>query len=88
LLLNKDPKTSWADQHLLHQPVEINIAPREQLLRVPGLGPKRVDGILHLRRVERLNSYNKLKNLRLITEKTAPYILLNGRSPSRQLRLF
>lgn len=88
LLLNKDPKTSWADQHLLHQPVEINIAPREQLLRVPGLGPKRVDGILHLRRVERLNSYNKLKNLRLITEKTAPYILLNGKSPSRQLRLF
>jgi len=88
LSLNKDPKTSWADQHLLHQPLEINLAPREQLLRVPGLGPKRVENILSLRRVERLNSYSRLKKLRLITEKTAPYILLNGKSPSRQLSLF
>lgn len=88
LLLNKDPKTSWADHHLLHQPVEINLAPREQLLRVPGLGPKRVESILNLRRGERLKSYTKLKKLRLITERTAPYILLNGKSPSRQLSLF
>jgi len=88
LSLDKDPKTSWADQHLLHQPLEINHAPREQLLRVPGLGPKRVENILNLRRVERLNSYSKLKKLRLITEKTAPYILLNGKSPSRQLSMF
>ena len=88
LSLDKDPKTSWADQHLLHQPLEINLAPREQLLRVPGLGPKRVENILNLRRIERLNSYTRLKKLRLITEKTAPYILLNGKSPSRQLSMF
>jgi len=88
LPLEKDPKLAWADQHLLHQPLEINLAPREQLLRVPGLGPKRVENILSLRRKERLKSYTKLKKLRLITEKTAPYILLNGKSPARQLCLF
>ena len=88
LPLEKDPKSAWADQHLLHQPLEINHAPREQLLRVPGLGPKRVENILSLQRKERLKSYTKLKKLRLITEKTAPYILLNGKSPARQLCLF
>jgi predicted DNA-binding helix-hairpin-helix protein len=88
LPLEKDPKSAWADQHLLHQPLEINLAPREQLLRVPGLGPKRVENILSLRRKECLKSYTKLKKLRLITEKTAPYILLNGKSPARQLCLF
>jgi predicted DNA-binding helix-hairpin-helix protein len=88
LPLEKDPKSAWADQHLLHQPLEINHAPREQLLRVPGLGPKRVENILSLRRKECLKSYTKLKKLRLITEKTAPYILLNGKSPARQLCLF
>ena len=88
LPLEKDPKSAWADQHLLHQPLEINLAPREQLLRVPGLGPKRVENILSLQRKERLKSYTKLKKLRLITEKTAPYILLNGKSPARQLCLF
>lgn len=88
LSLEKDPKSAWADQHLLHQPVEINQAPRAQLLRVPGLGPKRVENILALRRKELLKSYTRLKKLKLITEKTAPYILLNGKSPARQLNLF
>ncbi len=41
LSLEKDPKSAWAEKHLLHHPLEINLAPREQLLRVPGLGPKR-----------------------------------------------
>jgi len=88
LSLDKDPKTDWAEHHLLHHPLEINQAPREQLLRIPGLGPKRVERILNLRRMERLKSYTKLKKLRLITDKTAPYILLDGKSPARQLALF
>jgi len=88
LTLDKDPKSSWADLHLLHKPIEINHAPREQLLRIPGLGPKRVEIILKLRRQERLNSYTRLKKLRLITDKTTPYILVDGKSPARQLSLF
>lgn len=88
LSLDKDPKSDWADCHLLHQPIEINQAPRELLLRVPGIGPKRVEQILSLRRKERLKSFTKLKKLRLISEKTAPYILLDGKSPTLQLGLF
>ena len=88
LPLEKDPKTAWADLHLLHQPLEINQASREQLLRVPGLGPIRVENILRLRRRARLNSFTELKKLRLITEKTAPYILVNGKYTERQLCMF
>lgn len=88
LPLEKDPKSAWADQHLLHSPLEINHAPREQLLRVPGLGPLRVENILNLRRIERLRSYTQLKRLRLLTERTAPYILIDGKSPAHQLSFF
>ncbi len=88
LLLEKDPKTAWAERNLLHQPLEINKAPREDLLRIPGLGPARVENIIQLRRRGKLKSYSQLKKLRLIEEKSAPYILVDGRSPALQLSLF
>ena len=34
-----DPKTAWALAHPEHFPVEVRTAAREQLLRVPGIGP-------------------------------------------------
>jgi predicted DNA-binding helix-hairpin-helix protein len=88
LPLEKDPKTAWAEQHLLGQPLEINKAPKEHLLRLPGLGPTRVDRILRMRQKNMLKSYSQLKKLRLVEEKTAPYILVNGKSPALQLALF
>ena len=88
LALEKDPKTAWADLHLLDQPLEINKAPREHLLRVPGLGPVRVENILKMRSQRKLKSFTQLKKLRLIEEKTAPYILVDGKSPALQLSLF
>lgn len=88
LPIGKDPKSAWAEKHLLHHPLEINLAPKEQLLRVPGLGPKRVESILTMRRKGRLISYSRLKKLRVISEATAPFILIDGKSPARQLSLF
>ena len=44
--LDADPKLAWALKHRDHFPVDINRAPRELLLRVPGLGVKAVDRIL------------------------------------------
>ena len=46
LSLVTDPKELWARTHPEFFPVNINTADRYQLLRVPGLGPKRVDNIL------------------------------------------
>ena len=45
-----DPKLAWALQRREHFPVNINRAPKEMLLRVPGIGTKSVDRIIKARR--------------------------------------
>jgi putative DNA modification/repair radical SAM protein len=52
--LDVDPKTQWALAHRERFPVDVNRAPREALLRVPGLGVRVVDRILATRRLRRL----------------------------------
>ncbi len=48
--LQLDPKLAWALKHRERFPIDINSAPREALLRIPGLGVKSVDHILRVRR--------------------------------------
>jgi len=45
-----DPKLAWALNRRAEFPVDVNTAPRERLLRVPGLGVKSVDRIISIRR--------------------------------------
>jgi putative DNA modification/repair radical SAM protein len=54
LELTVDPKTQWALAHRERFPVDVNRAPRESLLRVPGLGVRCVDRILVTRRHRQL----------------------------------
>ncbi|MEN3748480.1 putative DNA modification/repair radical SAM protein [Sphingomonas sp. HF-S3] len=54
LPLDIDPKLAWALRFRDRFPVDVNRAPREALLRVPGLGIKAVDAILATRRWRRL----------------------------------
>ncbi len=79
-----DPKRAWADAHLLPQPVEINTAPKAVLLRVPGLGPRRVAQVLAARRQSPLRHLEQLRALGLPVARMAPYILLDGRRPGGQ----
>jgi putative DNA modification/repair radical SAM protein len=46
LPLDIDPKLAWALKFREHFPVDVNRAPRERLLRVPGLGTKAVDRLI------------------------------------------
>ncbi|MDQ3075214.1 MAG: putative DNA modification/repair radical SAM protein [Pseudomonadota bacterium] len=50
LPLDIDPKLAWALKFRENFPVDVNRAPKEQLLRVPGLGTKAVGRILSSRR--------------------------------------
>jgi len=50
LSLAADPKETWAKHHPEFFPIDVNRAEREQLLRVPGLGPVTVGRILEARR--------------------------------------
>jgi putative DNA modification/repair radical SAM protein len=54
LPLDIDPKLAWALKFRDRFPVDVNRAPREALLRVPGLGVKAVDAIVRTRRWRRL----------------------------------
>jgi predicted DNA-binding helix-hairpin-helix protein len=87
--LELDPKRAWAEKHLRAAPVEIMTASRQQLLRVPGIGPMGADAILRARRLGHLTDLSHLRQLNIRTpEQGAPYILLDGHKPAIQLGLF
>jgi predicted DNA-binding helix-hairpin-helix protein len=85
LPLDTDPKTAWAQAHLQEHPLEINRASREELLRIPGIGPKSVEIILNARRERRLSDLSVLGKLGILAQRAAPFILLDGKRPERQL---
>ena len=89
MLLDMDPKRAWAEMHLREAPVEIMTARREQLLRIPGIGPIAAEAILRARRQGRLTELSHLRQLNIrAPEQAAPYILLNGHRPAMQMSLF
>jgi len=81
LSLEADPKTLWARHHPERFPVEINTATREELLRVPGIGPRTVQHILAARTYSRLRDLRDLAQLGAVVSRAASYILLAGRRP-------
>lgn len=86
---NMDPKIAWAEAHLTHAPIDLTTADRARLLRVPGIGPKSADAILRARRIGRLHDLSDLRQLGVPNPgRAAPYILIGGRSPLVQQRLF
>ncbi|NWF69975.1 MAG: radical SAM protein [Chloroflexi bacterium] len=84
-----DPKKAYAELHLRQNPVEIMSASREQLMRVPNIGPRSADAIIRARRTGRISDLAHLRQLGMrAPEQAAPYVLLDGRQPPRQLPLF
>ncbi len=49
-----DPKLAWALANRARFPVDVNLADRELMLRIPGLGVKSVGKLLAVRRLKRL----------------------------------
>ena len=87
--LELDPKRAWADQYLRNTPSELMTASRNELLRIPGIGPVGADAIMRARRLGRLTDLSHLRQLHISApEQAAPYILLAGARPITQLRLF
>jgi predicted DNA-binding helix-hairpin-helix protein len=83
-----DPKLVWARHNLTHAPIEINKADKRELLRVPGIGPVGVERILHARRLGQLRELKSLRQLGVLADRAAPFILLNGRRPTYQMRFW
>jgi len=73
LPLDIDPKLAWALKFRESFPVDVNLAPKEMLLRVPGLGTKAIDRILSSRRWRRLR-LDDVARLTLSISKVRPFI--------------
>lgn len=73
-----DPKADWALRHLEEFPVEINRAPYERLLRVPGIGVKSARRIAQSRRNSVLN-FDHLKKLGVVLKRAQYFITCSGR---------
>ena len=82
LPLDIDPKLAWALKYRDSFPVDINISPRELLLRVPGLGTKAIDKIIASRRLRRLR-LEDVARLTLSVAKVRPFIIAADWRPTR-----
>jgi len=77
LPLDKDPKEVWAEKCKEFFPVEIKRADFKELLRVPGIGPKRAKKILELRREFSIDFPERI--LGIVPEKSLKYITFKGK---------
>ncbi len=87
LPISTDPKLAYAKKALVETPIEVNLANRTELLRVPGIGPRGADAILNSRRHRRLRYLSDLSNIGILAERAAPYITLDGHRAPQQLSL-
>jgi putative DNA modification/repair radical SAM protein len=81
LPLDMDPKLAWALKHRGNFPVDVNRAPRESLLRVPGLGVKAVDKLIASRRWRRL-SLADVGRLTVSVAKIRPFLITEDWRPT------
>lgn len=73
-----DPKANWAINHLDRFPVEVNTAPYEELLRVPGIGVRGAKAIVGARRATALGEA-ELRKLGVAYKRARFFITCQGR---------
>ncbi|HKR24084.1 MAG TPA: putative DNA modification/repair radical SAM protein [Allosphingosinicella sp.] len=74
LPLDMDPKLAWALKYRDFFPLDVNRAPREALLRIPGLGVRAVDRILAARHLRHLR-LEDVARLTLSVRKVRPFLI-------------
>ena len=72
-----DPKCNWAVQHYGLFPVDVNRAPFEMLLRVPGIGPKSARRIWYARKQAALG-LDELKRMGVVLKRAQYFITCRG----------
>jgi putative DNA modification/repair radical SAM protein len=83
LELDIDPKLAWALLHREQFPVDVNRAPREMLLRIPGIGVRTVNRIVQTRRLHSLSMHD-LKKLRVAWNRARFFVTTNDYKPRPQ----
>ncbi len=83
-----DPKLMWATAHPERFPVEVNRASQDELLRIPGIGPRSAARIVRLRKRGKFRELSDLRAVGALPQRAAPFVLLDGRRPPYQLPLW
>ena len=78
LAMEFDPKCAWALRNMHLFPVEINRAPLETLLRVPGIGAKNAYKIIEARKYTKL-SFEDLIKMRVALKRAKHFITCDGK---------
>ena len=78
LPLEIDPKCAWALRNMHLFPVEVNRAPLEILLRVPGIGGRGAQKIMEARKYTKLD-FEHLKKMRVVLKRARHFITANGK---------
>ncbi len=73
-----DPKCDWALRHLEDFPVEVNTAPYDQILRIPGIGPTSAKRIMQARRYGKVD-FDHLKKMGVVLKRAHYFITCNGK---------
>jgi putative DNA modification/repair radical SAM protein len=76
-----DPKCAWAIENLHLFPVEINKAPYEMLIRIPGIGLISAQKMIRARRAKAIE-LTDLKKLGVSLKRSKYFILVNGKFPA------
>jgi predicted DNA-binding helix-hairpin-helix protein len=93
LPLDDDPKSAWASAHPERFPLELQTAPYEQLLRVPGIGPKAARTLVAERRRTIFRDRRDLTRAGVDVVRAGYFLTVRGRRVAtalapQQLRLF
>lgn len=78
--LQVDPKAAWAVDNYHLFPLDVNTAPLEMLLRVPGIGMTSARRIIASRRQARL-TYDSLKKTGAVMKRARHFLTADGRRP-------
>lgn len=78
--LEMDPKLSWAIRNRKDFPVDLNVAPKNILLRIPGLGARLVDKILAHRKFQKIR-LTDLSKMRVHLDKIRPFVVTADYTP-------
>ena len=84
LSLEQDPKTVIAMENLDAFPIDLSAATKDQLLRIPGIGPVSAGRILENRRQHSIDNWRDLQAMGVVRKRAWLYVAFRPASALRQ----
>ena len=83
----EDPKMAIASENLEKFPMDVNVATKDDLLRVPGLGPTSAERIVKNRRAHSIDNWRDLQAMGVVRKRAWPFLFFPGHRPPRAKQL-